>query len=98
MRSVSGSPHLDEELAERFLGCQATRRENRTVVLHLLRGCQECNAKLQRRWRPAPDADYEAALTQLMEAWAKRAKAAWGQVVPFRRKGGVAPTGKAEND
>jgi hypothetical protein len=97
MRSVLDSPHLDEELGKRFLDCQATRRENRTVVLHLLGGCQECSAKLQRRWRPAPDADYEAALTKVMDSWARKAKTAWGQVVPFRRRG-VAPTGTAEND
>lgn len=76
--------HLGEDLIERFVACEATRRENRTVVRHLLGDCPECKAKIWRRWRPEPDASYESALLRLMDAWAARANKAWGQVLPFR--------------
>ena len=86
MRTALGSPHLDEALIDRFLACQATRGENCTIVRHLLSGCPVCSATLRRRYRPEPDADYDSALTRVMEAWAERAKKEWGQVLPFRRR------------
>ena len=85
--------HLDEDLIERFVACEATRRENRNVVRHLLGDCTACKAKIWRRWRPEPDAEYESALLRLMYAWAARANKAWGQVLPFR---GRSPARKEE--
>jgi hypothetical protein len=71
MRNAIGSPHPGEELIERFLACQATREENRAVVLHLLRRCFVCRAIVYRRCRPSADAEYELVLCRVIDAWAQ---------------------------
>lgn len=83
---IAGTPHFEEDLIERFLACEVTRAENRAVVRHLLSDCPDCKAKIWRRWRPAPGADFETALVRVMEAWTARARKACGQVVPFRQR------------
>ena len=59
-------PHLDEALIRRFIALEATQPENRDVVLHLLRGCPECAARVRRLWRPKVAAeDYDGLLERV---------------------------------
>ncbi|MES1245788.1 MAG: hypothetical protein ABUT39_29545 [Acidobacteriota bacterium] len=49
---------------ERFASGIATPQENRTIVVHLLEGCDTCAGTLKEldRGRPAPSGSYERAL------------------------------------
>jgi hypothetical protein len=56
--------HPSEETLKRFAAGTATREENRAVVSHLVKGCQECAWKLRTLMEPesVSAGDYEAAL------------------------------------
>lgn len=50
MRGMESSIHPDEEQIDRFVLGQGSPEENRTVTLHLLRGCPECQALARAAW------------------------------------------------
>jgi hypothetical protein len=58
--------HPSEEALKRFASGRASRREGKTVVVHLLKGCAGCGRKLSLLIEPPPVAAgaYDAALAR----------------------------------
>ena len=75
-----GRGHIAADLLERFLRLDASRREGRDIVHHLLSGCPECSAEARRiasglglfggAEHPSPEA-YEQAFTRALAAVSK---------------------------
>lgn len=59
---------LERDVMDRFVAGNASRREGREVVRHLLSGCGACAAVLRKAFRPpVQEQDYDAALTRWIE-------------------------------
>jgi tetratricopeptide (TPR) repeat protein len=74
---MADEEHVSADLIRRFLADQATREEAKLLVGHLIRGCNECNARIGAQaaemgvWRPvvaAPASAYEEVIGRAFES------------------------------
>lgn len=61
--------HPTGEQLERFAQIRASRAENRQIVIHLLRGCPACAAKIRNAIHPdVPEEAYDRILDRCQKA------------------------------
>jgi hypothetical protein len=69
--------HIPQGTLERFVEGKATRRENREVVMHLLRGCDSCAAMAAKAYRPAVS---EQSYNEVFDRVSRRFVEQWGSI------------------
>ena len=82
---------VSPESLKRFARGASTRKENRSIVAHLLQGCPECARQIHEGVRPeVPEDAYDSVLARMSGERTLR-RGSWAKLLPFDKQAPVEP-------